>query len=838
MANNNIQIGVDLGTTNSEIAVNNNGKIEIVKNVFGDEYTPSVFGIDKSKNKVVGKRAYERLYKDASEEEFKNNKAEVKRLMGTSEETFFERVNLKMTPEEISGEILKGLKEDILRKYPDFDTISAVITIPAAFSTLQSEATKRAGNIAGFEHTVLLQEPIAAAVAYGFGNSINENWLIYDLGGGTFDVALISSKEGVLSVLGHNGDNFLGGKNIDLEIVDKIIVPKVLEKYSLNNFSRSNEKYRSVFAKLKYIAETAKIYLSQYDKTSIEVDRIGNDDSGEEIYLSIDFSRKEFEKLIKPLIDRTIELSKATLKEAGIKTNSVKKIILVGGPTLIPYIKHRLEDDLKITVDSSVDPLTVVAHGACVFAISQKIPKELLEKKKKKAKKGTQTLNIFHETLTSESEQTVTGVIEELKNADEEYYIQIQSDSGFYSGKKNKIKNGKFLENVVVEPNKTNLYWVYLFDKDGNSVPVDPDSFSITHGLSVSGAPLPHSIGIVIAKKDFKSGFALTEVFEKVFEKGFVLPLKSKPEVFNTIRPLKKGDDDNPLWIRIGEGESDIPDRNTFICELGIKGSDLPYDLPEGTDIEISIEVNESRELFLTAYIPLIDRTLNARATFRDEIVDVAELETELAAQEERARIVSDNCSTDEKEAINETIQSAQSSVKNAHLDEDEKRKANKQIKDLKVVLDKVEKEKEMPQLVKEFHAGIENVQKIINEYADEKEKGNNNEQLSKIKSEGEKAIAEKDKALLIRVNEQIQELSAKALFSNPATWVYQFQKLVSENHSFINEKEARYYTEKGHRAIELGDVNELKRCVHNLMLLLPSEERETVRKNLSGITR
>jgi molecular chaperone DnaK len=835
---NNIQIGVDLGTTNSEIAVNDNGKIEIVKNVFGDEYTPSVFGIDKSKNKIVGKRAYERLYKDASDEEFKNNKAEVKRLMGTSEKIFFERANLKMTPEEIAGEIIKDLKEDILRKYPDFDTTAAVITIPAAFSTLQAEATKRAGNIAGFEHTVLLQEPIAAAVAYGFEKSINENWLIYDFGGGTFDVALISSKDGVLSVLGHNGDNFLGGKNIDLEIVDKIIVPKILEKYSLNNFSRSNERYLGVFAKLKYIAENAKIYLSQYDKTSIEVDMIGNDDNEEEIYISIDFSRKEFEKLIKPLVDRTIELSKATLKESGIKTNSIKKIILVGASTLIPYIKHRLEDDLKIIVDSSVDPLTVVARGACIFAIGQKIPKELLEKKKKKAKKGTQKLSIFHETLTSESEQTVTGVIEELKNIDEEYYIQIQSDSGFYSGKKNKIKDGTFLDNVAVEPNKTNLYWVYLFDKDGNSVPIDPDSFSITHGLSVTGAPLPHSIGIVIAKKDFESGFEFTEVFEKVFEKGSVLPLISAPEIFKTTRPLKKGDDDNPLWIGIQEGESDIPDRNTFICEMGIKGSDLPYDLPEGTDIEISVEVNESRELFLKAYIQLIDRTLDARATFDDEIVDVAKLETELVAQEERAGIVSDNCSTDEKRSINETIQSAQSSVKNAHLNKEEKGKANKQIKDLKVMLDKIEKEKEMPQLIKEFHSGIENVQKIINEYADEKDKENNDEQLLKIKSEGEKAIAEKDKALLIRVNEQIQELSAKALFSNPETWVYQFKKLVSENHIFINEKEARYYTEKGHKAVELGDIDELKRCVHNLILLLPSDKREAVRKNISGITR
>jgi molecular chaperone DnaK len=838
MANQNIQIGIDLGTTNSEIAINNSGKIEIVKNVFGDEYTPSVFGIDKSKNKVVGKRSYERLYKDASDEEFKNNKAEVKRLMGTSETTHFERARLDMTPEEISGEILKALKEDILRKYPDFNTVAAVITIPAAFSTLQSEATKRAGNLAGFEHTVLLQEPIAAAVAYGFGNAKNENWLIYDLGGGTFDVALISSKDGVLSVLGHNGDNFLGGKNIDLEIVDKVIVPKILEKYSLNNFSRSNEKYRSIFAKLKYIAETAKVYLSQYDKTSIEVDGIGNDGGGKEIYLSIDFSRREFEKLIKPLVDRTIELSRAMLKEAGIKNSSVQKIILVGGPTLIPYIKERLESDLKISVDSSVDPLTVVARGACVFAISLKIPKELLEKKTKKVKKGTQVLNLYHETLTSETEQMVTGFIEELKDSDEEYYIQIQSDSGFYSGSKNKLKGGKFLDTLAVEPNKTNLYWVYLFDNDGNAVPVDPDSFTITHGLSVSGAPLPHSIGIVIAKKDFKSGFALTEVFDKVFEKGSVLPLKSKPEIFKTVRPLKKGDDDNPLWIRIGEGESDIPDRNTFVCELGIKGSELPYDLPEGTDIEITVEINESRELFLTAYISLIDRTLNARATFRDEIVDVAGLEAELVAQEERAKTVSGNCSTEERKTLEETIQSAQTSVKNAHLDQDEKRKANKQIKDLKVALDKMEKEKEMPQLVKEFHAGIESVQKIVNEYADEKDKDINNDQLAKMKAEGEKAIADNDKTLLIRVNEQIQELGAKALFSNPATWVYQFQKIVSENHNFINEKEARYYTEKGRRAVELGDVDELKRCVHNLMLLLPSEEQEAIKKNLSGITR
>ncbi|MBU0569781.1 Hsp70 family protein, partial [Patescibacteria group bacterium] len=509
MANQNIQIGIDLGTTNSEIAINNNGKVEIVKNVFGDEYTPSVFGIDKAKNKVVGKRAYERLYKDASEGELKNYKAEVKRIMGISETTHFERTDLEMSPEEISAEILKSLKEDVLRKHPDFNTVAAVISVPAAFTIVQAEATKRAGNLAGFEHVVLLQEPIAAAVAYGFRNTKNENWLIYDLGGGTFDAALISLKDGNLSVLGHNGNNFLGGKNIDWEIVDKIIVPKILEKFSLTNFGRNNEKYKIVFTRLKYIAETAKIDLSHLDNTLIEIgtttyNNIGADDLGKDIEIAFDFSRKEFERLIKPIVDQTIELSKETLKESGIKNTAVEKIILVGGPTQIPYLRERLENDLKISIDSSVDPFTVVAHGACVFAISQKIPKGPLESKTKKVKKGTQFLDLHYDALTSETDQMVTGAIEGLKDIDEEYYIQIQSASGIYSGSKNKLKNGKFKDNVVVEPNKSNLFWVYLFDKDGNPVPIDPDSFTITHGLSPSEAPLPHSIGIVLAQKDIK----------------------------------------------------------------------------------------------------------------------------------------------------------------------------------------------------------------------------------------------------------------------------------------------------------------------------------------------
>ena len=349
MTSETILIGIDLGTTNSSVAINNNGHIELIKKPGGIEYTPSVFGFDKSRNKIVGQRAYDALYLDTTDSGICNFKPEVKRLIGTGERFFFERANVAMSAEEISAEILKALVSDILRKYPDFDTSAAVITIPAAFSVLQCEATKRAGELAGFKYVTLLQEPIAAAISYGFAKAKNENWMVYDLGGGTFDVAIISSNDGILSVLGHNGDNFLGGKNIDWVVVDQIIVPKLLESCALLNFRRDDKRQQKRFSRLKYFAERAKIDLSQYETTSIDIDGLGNDENDEPICMSFELSRQELEAVLPPLIDRTIDLCSETISQTGLNASSISKIILVGGPTQIPYISRRLEKRFRRT---------------------------------------------------------------------------------------------------------------------------------------------------------------------------------------------------------------------------------------------------------------------------------------------------------------------------------------------------------------------------------------------------------------------------------------------------------------------------------------------------------
>jgi molecular chaperone DnaK len=198
-----MQIGIDLGTTNSAIGVVIEDRIEIVKNSLGEETTPSVVYADKSGTLIVGTKAKQKAFQDNRSNASKNWKAEIKRLMGTSEAVWLPHLSRPMSPEEVSAEILKSLRADLERKFPKLDLRAAVITVPAHFSTVQAEATKRAGVLAGFTNVVLLQEPIAAAMSYGLTASANENWLVYDLGGGTFDVALVASRDGHLTILAH-----------------------------------------------------------------------------------------------------------------------------------------------------------------------------------------------------------------------------------------------------------------------------------------------------------------------------------------------------------------------------------------------------------------------------------------------------------------------------------------------------------------------------------------------------------------------------------------------------------------------------------------------------------
>jgi molecular chaperone DnaK len=831
-----INIGIDLGTTNSAIAISRNGKVELIKSGPGQpEYTPSVFGIDKSNNKVVGQKAYEKLFKNASDKEFDNYKAEVKRLMGTADTIHFERLNKSLTPEEVSAEILISLKETVSRNYPDFSCVSAVITIPAYFSTLQSEATKRAGEIAGFKYVVLLQEPIAAAMAYGLNSSENQNWLVYDLGGGTFDVALISSKDGILTVLGQNGDNHLGGKDFDLLLVDEVIKPAIANKYSLEDFDRSNNKYKALFARLKAEAETAKIELSQNDNVTIEIDdRIEADD--QEIFVSLDFTRKQFEELIKPSVKKTLDLAQKTLKESGVKPSSIAKIILVGGPTQIPYIRDSLKQAFNCDLDTSVDPLTVVAHGACVYGLSQRIPQELLEENHKNSV-GEHKLELHYDAMTAEEEQTVAGKIEELKATDNDYYVQIQSDSGFYSSSKIKLKNGKFFDQVAIEKGKPNTYWIYLFDKDGNTIPVFPDSFTITHGMTPQGAPIPYAIGVVYRKNSSGTNFESTEACDQYFDKGATPPLSgTKP--YKTARKLIKGKEDY-LPVKVYEGNDTNPDNNMIVSGIKIDGTKLPYDLPEGTDVDVTIRKDKDMSVFIEVYIPSIELTLrDARADIYAQSVDTKKLMSDVEAQKERIKKVEDELPSEEREKLNNSIDSIDSSLKNVENDTDDRMKTHRDLQELKSELDKIEQDRSIPQLNSEFREKLDRLNSLLEDMTDESEKNKIKEVLKEIEELAEKAVKSNDKVMLVRLNEQLQEFISAIFLEKPDIWIYWLNDIKSRKSELSNQAVAEHHISKADEAIENEDIDELKRHVRELFDLLPKDIEDEIRKDMAGITK
>ncbi len=834
MSNDSIQIGIDLGTTNSEAALNINDNIEILKNIYGDSYTPSVFGFDKAKNKVVGKKAYEKIYREV--EEVRNFKTEVKRLMGTSETVFFPRVNREMNAEEISAEILGWIKGEIQRKYPEVDTSSVVITYPAYFSTLQAESTRRAGELAGFKHVVLLQEPIAAAIAYGFMREDNENWLIYDLGGGTFDVALISSRSGSLSVLSHAGNNFLGGKDFDHALIDKILIPRILSEYSFKEFTRGNAKYKDVFTKLKYLAELAKIELSQYDSTIIEVDNIGCDDNDREVYLSVKLSLSEYESIIEAYISETINLVQDVVDESGISPSSINKIVLVGAAAQTPLVRRKLAEKYDVAIDGSVDAMTAVSKGACIFGASQLVPDKCSLAPQPDIPNAAK-ISLNYTPLTAETEVTITGMVDLSDDSSTDYYLQISSSNSSYVGSKIKLKKGKFIDALSLESNKPNHFILNLSDARGNAIPTTPGSFTITHGISISGAPLPYSVGVAVAKKDANTGIIISEEYDRILNKGEILPLKSEPRTYRTAKTLKKGED-NDLLIKISEGESNIPDRNNLVCTVSINGRDLPYDLPSGTPLELSLEVNESRETKVGIYIPLIDKHLDARGSYYTDAVDVGELRSELDVQEYRFNNLKSVCSDDEVNVISDRFQLLEGNLTGDNVEEDEKRLAEKRLRDLKMLLDRYEASKQMPQLTKEFHDRTKWCFEVIDNLSLDSEKEKHMAQYESLHNEGKQAIVDDDKDWLMRVNNQLGDFSFSVMYSNPATWVYEFDKIVKGNYAFSNPEEANYYIKQGEIAKNMTDIDELKRCVRNLFNLMSQADQSEVQGSISGITK
>ena len=342
-----------------------------IKNPIGQKETLASVVAYRPDRILIGDKAREYLAKDAV-----NVFGGFKRKMGTDEKYYVVNIDENITPVELSTLILKELKKFVP---PTENLEAAVITIPASFDSMQSNATLKAGQDAGFKEVFLLQEPIAACLAFFNETGVKEKpdgyRLVYDLGGGTFDVALIKSNKDELKIVDHEGNNFLGGMDFDFAIIDHIIIPQIIKQTGILNFEEEFRvkfgKYEMLYYQVMYYAEEAKKELSQSPTTIIEFSAI-LDDKDFDFYIEI--NRAKVDEIFLPLVNETVKLLHKVLDKNRLTSKDIAEIILVGGSTFLPQVREQLALQTNIALNYAIDPTTSVAIGAAYYAANKFLP--------------------------------------------------------------------------------------------------------------------------------------------------------------------------------------------------------------------------------------------------------------------------------------------------------------------------------------------------------------------------------------------------------------------------------------------------------------------------------
>jgi molecular chaperone DnaK len=812
-----IDIGIDLGTTNSCIAHLRGTEVEILRNNDGQEYTPSAVWIDRKERLHVGQRAKEQFETDEE-----NACMEFKLQMGKATERLFQRSGNKFKPEELSAFVLKALLADA-RACLGEETQAAVITVPAAFDLPQCDATRHAAQLAGLTSSPLLQEPVAAALAYGFqSDSDKVFWLVYDLGGGTFDAAVMQMRDGMFRVVNHGGDRHLGGKLIDWAIVEQLLVPALTRQRRLSDFRRGNPRWRAAFAKLKLAAEQAKIRISREETVEINIDPLGIDDKGDRFALDFELGRREVEALIEPFVLRSLNICKKVLAEKRLGAGDIQKVLLVGGPTLTPYLRERLAGELGIALEAGIDPMTIVAKGAAIFAGTQR-----LEATAAVATAEKLTVQLEYQPVGTDPEPLVGGKVVAAAGVDLDGYtiefLDPRAHPPRRSGRLTLTTGGTFMTNLWALKGRVNTYEIELLDAAGRKCATQPERFTYNFGAAPSDPPLIHSLGIATINNEM-------EVF---IAKGTALPAK-KRVVHRTGMVHRKGPDGDPIKIPLIEGENvRRADRNQHIGTLIIKPERFKRDLPALSEIEITLEIDASRMLRARAYIPALDEEFSEIIRFQqqtlplDELRDHVEEELQrLASMRSKAHGLEDDRARQILERIeNERIaEDLEASLDAARSDPDAADKCQNRLLDLKMAVDEMEFSLELPALVNRVEHELAELRQVVDEMGTTQDK----QRARLLDKEAREAIEEGEVDPLWRKYKEVMRQVDILLWQKPTFLVEAFNILQDQDlrDSMRDPKLAEHLFERAQRAMDGRDNPALRAALQQLVGLLPPEKR------------
>lgn len=819
MSRTTINFGIDLGTTNSAIAVLRGTIPDIIKNNDDHDISPSAVFIDKRGQCYVGQRAKNRQEDDSSADDVY---LEFKRRMGTDHKYEFKTSARIMTPEQVSAEVLKSLRGDVQQRLGE-DLQASVITVPAAFEAKQCAATKKAGELAGFSLCPLLQEPVAAALAHGFQSEVTkEFWLIYDFGGGTFDAAIMKAEEGSISVVNHGGDNYLGGSDIDWAIVEKLIIPELTANHNFTGLSRGNNKWRSTLARIKNNVESAKIQLSRSDSAFVECKF--KDDSDEVIDFEYKLTRGALIALAEPLIMRSVEICKRVLKEKHLEPSAIEKVILVGGPTLAPYFREILSTNLGIQLDHSVDPLTVVAKGAAVFAGTQRLEGKAVPK----AAVGQFDVDLKYKPIGADQDPTVRGEVKAPSGASVEgFSIEFGNQKTHWRSGKIPLKaEGRFKVNLLAEKGDQNVFSIELWDAKGGKQVVVPDKLTYTIGLAISEQPIINSIAVALVGN-------VADVF---FKKGDALPAKAT-RVYRSSATVKKGESGDVLKVPVVEGEIEHADRNRLLGTLEIIGTNLRRDVPAGSEIEVTLHFDASRILRAKAYIPMLDEEFEAVIDYNGSSPDAKRLLQELDSELKRQGSLRNKAGDADDDKAEELLDGAgdaddiRKKLEAGKGDPVAANQAEKLLLEFKINLDRAEDSLKWPALVTEVNNALDELDTLVDKHGNSGQR----EKVDQFREQANVLIEQKHSEPLRKKFRQITDLHNEILFEQPGFWLGFFNYLVEDRAKMKDQDAADRLIDQGRQFINKGNVQGLRNVVSQLLGLLPSEIAEAKQRGYTG---
>ena len=617
---NKIDYGIYLGLGHACMSRMEKGMPVIKKIDVTDDSMPCCVYFNRRGGIVVGASAYrslrsDKIYATKSWHTTGTNACvEFQRTMGSDKVYHSKNMEDKglkadYTSEELSAEVLKVLKSYIT----DETFRSVVITVPAEFNDRQKNATKQAAKLAGFDHCELLQEPIAASLAYGISSIRNNGyWMVFDFDDCTFNVALIKAQNGSIQVVDTNGDNYLGGNDLDYAIVDEIIIPYLKECYGVKSILADAGRYGILRDAMKSYAEDLRNKLSFLEREDVisNLGELGEDEDGEEIELDFTVTQEQAFDVMRPFFQKAVDMSKALLERNSLKGEHLDKLILAGGPTRSSIIRDMLCKQVSHNIDFSVDPTTCKAIGAALYAstIDSKI-------KNNEINRGIIRLNVGYESASVETTEWVSIQLDKAAtgaNCPDKVFVElISSDKTWSSGKTEIDADGNVVE-VHLQERMTNLFSILTFDEQGTLLECIPNDISIIQTSESSRAPLSYYIGIELWDEEKKK-----LVFQPIegLEKNKPLPATGSINGLKTTSQLRPRDAIDRIIIPIYQADEVCEGISStlyeHVADVVIDGNDVNQLVPLNSTWDLTIKADTSEMMTFEAYFPSFDLSIS-----------------------------------------------------------------------------------------------------------------------------------------------------------------------------------------------------------------------------------